>query len=328
LTEFTPGGLEQNMVLSLLNMDEPIERTTPTGVHETLLTDHLQSAIAAYDDAGSVIRSTEFNAFGTVKTGADPGPIGFHGARQLGKTGLLYLRNRVYDPSLHRFLSRDAIGFAGGWNQFAFADNNPGRRRDPLGLQSMEDHLGVKIYDKDPDPPRDPEEGLTEDQRAARRLLEDFGGVHQLDPTAGPIGFMVMGVGIRPWQRYGGCSSTLPTRSLDEAFNASLFQDIAGTYEVIAGIRVFGVKGLVGTAFSRTIYQIEAVVSRPGAMYALMRYLEAEARAAGATALSIVGHSVINKGLLSPAIIRRLERMGFSYRQVNETTIYIFKPLK
>jgi RHS repeat-associated protein len=133
--ELSPSGVPQNGVLSLLGMDEPIERQDANGRYETLLTDHLMSAIAAYDDTGAVIRATDYSAYGALRAGADPGPIGFHGARQLGKTGLYYLRNRVYSPQLQRFLTRDPIGFGGGTNQYQYANLNPISFRDPLGLK-------------------------------------------------------------------------------------------------------------------------------------------------------------------------------------------------
>ena len=52
--------------------------------------------------------------------------------------------------------------------------------------------------------------------------------------------------------------------------------------------------------------------------------LEGEARAAGANQLSIVSHQVINPGFLNPAVA---QRFGFTFRQVNETTIQLVKPL-
>jgi len=69
-----------------------------------------------------------------VRVGQDPGAVGFAGARRESNSGLVYLRNRWYDPNVGRFLSRDPIGFEGGWNVYGYAGNNPVSRRDPRGL--------------------------------------------------------------------------------------------------------------------------------------------------------------------------------------------------
>lgn len=52
--------------------------------------------------------------------------------------------------------------------------------------------------------------------------------------------------------------------------------------------------------------------------------LEAEARAAGANQLSIIGHEVINQGFLNPAVA---QRYGITFRQINPSTVQLIKPL-
>ena len=73
-------------------------------------------------------------AGGTINTGGDV-QAGFTGA---GGTpnglGLVYLRNRWYDPQTGRFLSQDPIGLARGLNLYAYAGNNPSSFADPFGL--------------------------------------------------------------------------------------------------------------------------------------------------------------------------------------------------
>jgi RHS repeat-associated protein len=50
-------------------------------------------------------------------------------------TGLLFERNRYYSPELHRYISEDPIGLAGGdVNLYARVGNNPVNFVDPLGL--------------------------------------------------------------------------------------------------------------------------------------------------------------------------------------------------
>jgi RHS repeat-associated protein len=51
--------------------------------------------------------------------------------------GLYYYRARYYDPKVGRFLSEDPIGFSGGLNFYAYADNTPTNSADPSGLASV-----------------------------------------------------------------------------------------------------------------------------------------------------------------------------------------------
>lgn len=61
----------------------------------------------------------------------------------LGSTG----RNRIYDPSLGRFLSRDPSGFAGGANVYRYAAD-PLLSRDPTGLRVLMHSKERKLKDE------------------------------------------------------------------------------------------------------------------------------------------------------------------------------------
>ncbi|MGE0493026.1 MAG: RHS repeat-associated core domain-containing protein [Vulcanimicrobiota bacterium] len=64
-------------------------------------------------------------------------------------TGLLYMRQRHYDPTLARFLSRDPIGFAGGLNLYGYVGGNPVNHSDPSGLEGLgtfDDPHANKVY--------------------------------------------------------------------------------------------------------------------------------------------------------------------------------------
>ena len=76
--------------------------------------------------------------------------------------------------------------------------------------------------------------------------------------------------------------------------------------ETIAGFTVYGIKGLVGKTWVRSIIQIDALKKGGVALTALVRALEAEALAAGATEIRLVGHAIINKTLKDPAFVTRL----------------------
>jgi len=51
------------------------------------------------------------------------------------ETGLIYMRQRWYDSSLGRFISRDPIGLRGGVNVYRYTENQPNNLVDPFGLK-------------------------------------------------------------------------------------------------------------------------------------------------------------------------------------------------
>jgi RHS repeat-associated protein len=53
---------------------------------------------------------------------------------QQDASGLLYRRNRYYNPSAGRFTQEDPIGLAGGLNTYGFANGDPVGYSDPYGL--------------------------------------------------------------------------------------------------------------------------------------------------------------------------------------------------
>ncbi len=56
-------------------------------------------------------------------------PMGF-----MDKTGLIYRRNRYYDPSSEQFTQPDPIGMAGGLGIYAYTAGDPVNGGDPYGL--------------------------------------------------------------------------------------------------------------------------------------------------------------------------------------------------
>jgi RHS repeat-associated protein len=51
-------------------------------------------------------------------------------------SGLMFRRNRYYDPASGRFTQQDPIGLAGGLNGYGFAEGDPVNYDDPYGLSS------------------------------------------------------------------------------------------------------------------------------------------------------------------------------------------------
>jgi RHS repeat-associated protein len=68
---------------------------------------------------------------------ADAGPRSWWGNQLTGQqdaSGLLYRRNRYYDPKQGRFTQEDPIGLAGGLNLYGYANGDPVNFSDPFGL--------------------------------------------------------------------------------------------------------------------------------------------------------------------------------------------------
>ena len=66
--------------------------------------------------------------------GMTPVWIGSLPANGKGDAGLLYRRNRFFDPASGRFTQQDPIGIGGGLNLYGFAGGDPVTFTDPFGL--------------------------------------------------------------------------------------------------------------------------------------------------------------------------------------------------
>jgi len=82
---------------------------------------------------------------GTATAGDGPA-LGYLGEVEVG--GLVWLRNRVYDPATRQFLTPDPLpgipGLPVAAHPYHYADNNPIGRVDPLGLQGQP--LSIEDY--------------------------------------------------------------------------------------------------------------------------------------------------------------------------------------
>jgi RHS repeat-associated protein len=56
-------------------------------------------------------------------------------------SGLLYRRNRYYNPQTARFTQEDPIGLAGGMNAYGFANGDPATYSDPYGLKTCQERV-------------------------------------------------------------------------------------------------------------------------------------------------------------------------------------------
>jgi len=103
---------------------------------EYIHTDALGSVVAITDEAGNVVERNEYEPYGFDLTGAKDGP-GYTGHVTDAVSGLSYMQQRYYDPSIGRFLSVDPVTVDGNigsnFNRYKYASNNPYRFTDPDG---------------------------------------------------------------------------------------------------------------------------------------------------------------------------------------------------
>ncbi|WP_212908495.1 RHS repeat-associated core domain-containing protein [Streptomyces sp. TS71-3] len=104
------------------------------GKAQVYLTDALGSVLGLANTDGTVATRYTYDPGGRTTTSGDTAsnPYTFTG-RQADGTGLLYYRDRYYDPETGRFISQDPAGQAGGANLYQYALSSPTTYTDPSG---------------------------------------------------------------------------------------------------------------------------------------------------------------------------------------------------
>jgi RHS repeat-associated protein len=126
------------------NIIEQINNSTGTVLY--LHHDQQGSTRLLTGSTGKTEASFTYDAYGnqTGHTGTATTPLGYDGQYTSSDTGLVYLRNRVYDPTTAQFLSVDpAVALTR--EPYPYGGDNPVNRRDPDGL-SAEGLEGVPCY--------------------------------------------------------------------------------------------------------------------------------------------------------------------------------------
>jgi RHS repeat-associated protein len=101
--------------------------------------DHLGSIRELVDASGTVRTRHDYDPFGgrTKVAGDLEADLGFTGHPFHQPSGLHLALYRAYDARLGRWLSRDPIGFAGGFNLYAYVFNDPVNLVDPDGRLAL-----------------------------------------------------------------------------------------------------------------------------------------------------------------------------------------------
>jgi RHS repeat-associated protein/uncharacterized repeat protein (TIGR01451 family) len=116
-------------------IDEPLSFTRDGKLH-VLLSGLNDTVRRVYGSDGLPDEDYELSPFGEIER-----PAGVPLSRQLFNARdwdpdarLYYVRARFYDPATGRFISPDPIRFRGGWNLYAYGNNDPLNNIDPLGF--------------------------------------------------------------------------------------------------------------------------------------------------------------------------------------------------
>ncbi len=119
---------------------DSITRDRRNGVTYRIVTDNQGSVrLVVNAETGDVAQRLDYDSFGRVLRDTNPGfqPFGFQGGLYDPDTGLVEFGCRWYDAETGRWISKDPILLEGGWNVYAFCDNDPVNRMDPSGLYSF-----------------------------------------------------------------------------------------------------------------------------------------------------------------------------------------------
>jgi RHS repeat-associated protein len=116
-------------------MDEPLAERR-SGVPSYFEQDALGSSTSLSNSNGTLSNTYTYDSFGrlSASTGNLVNPVQYTGREFDSETTLFYFRARYYDRNTGRFVSEDPSGFAGGFNFYAYVQNDPNDSADPSGL--------------------------------------------------------------------------------------------------------------------------------------------------------------------------------------------------
>jgi RHS repeat-associated protein len=120
--------------------DEPIVSYDAAGNRTFMASDERGSVTTFSDNSGAVtLPINGYDEYGIPNTDIngidqDGGRFRYGGQIWIGELELAYYKNRIYSPTLGRFLQTDPMGYGDGPNWYAYAHNDPVNGSDPLGL--------------------------------------------------------------------------------------------------------------------------------------------------------------------------------------------------
>lgn len=116
------------------------------------LYNHPGKSVSCLAHANGTQTHLQYGSFGNSRNPSYETPYGFNGEEADPETGLIYLRNRYYDPEIGRFISPDyvlgSLQNPQTLNPYVFVLNNPLTFVDPTGLQAIK--VPLRIYANPP----------------------------------------------------------------------------------------------------------------------------------------------------------------------------------
>jgi RHS repeat-associated protein/uncharacterized repeat protein (TIGR01451 family) len=118
-----------------------VSRTDGAGNSAFYSFDALGNTRELTGDAGAVLNSYDYDAFGAAMVANETVGNGFRFVGRFGvaheQTGMHFMRARYYDQDVGRFMAADPAGVAGGINLQTYCANNPLVLIDPDGLRRI-----------------------------------------------------------------------------------------------------------------------------------------------------------------------------------------------
>jgi RHS repeat-associated protein len=160
------------------------------------------SVRALTDGSGNLVETYQTDPFGVpvATQGTSAQPFQFTGQQRDAAIGLYYLRARIYDPTIGRFLSRDplfgALDNPLSLNRYLYAQSNPVNLDDPSGLLTeVPSGLNEPGPIGPPPDPASPQEQIPEDEKPC---VDPSARLMCTSPAMGPNGLLIAGV-ARDW---------------------------------------------------------------------------------------------------------------------------------
>ena len=130
---------DNDRVVSELDSELNLKINYRIGVNGQILSDSNENSYS-YDGHGNLVNgkdnssTTVYDAYGnkTEDIGIGDAPFGYCGEYTDSESGLVYLRNRYYDPSTGSFITEDPIKDGNNW--YGYCAGNPVNGWDPSGL--------------------------------------------------------------------------------------------------------------------------------------------------------------------------------------------------
>ncbi len=137
-TDTSTGTMIRSRFVRGPRADEPLVwyEGSDTSDRRFLHADERGSIIAVTNSSGSVLGVNSYDEHG-IPASTNLGRFQYTGQAWLSEASLYNYKNRIYSPTLGRFLQPDPTGYGDGLNIYAYVRNDPINFVDSMGLESQ-----------------------------------------------------------------------------------------------------------------------------------------------------------------------------------------------